>query len=135
MTGDADEIQRQSRILRKQGEELDAVIHHCQIFIPARAADYAGIGVIVDIQRYCVVTRDKINGIETYEIGGYRSTDLKTTPPTLSYDSPVAASLRGLQVGDESPEVTIAGKCQYFKILALRLPGEKTEPATTKKAA
>lgn len=125
ITGDADELQRQSRILRKQLSEIDSIIDNWIIIQPAANADYCGIGVIVTCQRFDANTGVAIGRPETYFIGGFRSTDLKTTPPVLSYDAPIAAAMRDLRVGETSVDITIAGKKIYLDVIDLQLPNSK----------
>ena len=123
MTGDADEIARQSRLLRKQLEEVDSIIDNHMIVQPTQSPNYVAIGVIVTFQRYDSVTKEVIGREEVYEIGGYRSTDTKGNLVRISYDSPLAAAMRGLEVGDESTDITLNKMKCYLQVLNIELPG------------
>ncbi len=123
MTGDADEARRQSLILTTQIEELESVLRNHMLVYPATTADYVGIGVIVTFQRYDSVTKEPLGREETYEIGGYRSTDLRGNLPRISYDSPLAAAMRSLEPGEFTADITIKGRKFYLKVLHIELPG------------
>lgn len=125
LVGDSDEIMRQSRILRKQLAEIDSIVDNWIIIQPAAQAEYTGIGVIVTCQRFDADTAAPIGREEEYEIGGYRSTDLKANPPVLSYDAPIAAAMRDLKAGEISADISIAGRKIYLEVRALRLPNAK----------
>lgn len=123
MTGDEDEIARHSKLLRKQLEEVDSIIDNHIIVQPTRSTTHVAIGVIVTFQRYDTLTREAIGREEVYEIGGYRSTDVKGNLPRISYDAPLAAAMHSLEVGDETSDITINRKKCYLKVLNIELPG------------
>jgi transcription elongation GreA/GreB family factor len=123
MTGDADEVARQSKLLRKQLEEVDSIIDNHIIVHPTRSTDHVAIGVIVTFQRYDALTKQPIGRQEVYEIGGYRSTDVNGNLPRISYDAPLAAAMRSLEVGEETADITIKGKKFFLKVLKIELPG------------
>jgi transcription elongation GreA/GreB family factor len=123
MTGDADETRRQSLIIARQIEELESVLRNCILLPPPTVAEYVGIGVIVMFQRYDSVTKEPLGREETYEIGGYRSTDLRGNLPRISYDSPLASAMHGLEVGEYTADITLKSKDIYLKVLHIELPG------------
>lgn len=124
-TGDADEIQRQARIIREQIDDYDSIIRNCILYYPASKAEYVGPGVVVEIQRFDAVTSKPIGAPEIYEIGGYRTTDIKRNPMKLSYDAPIASAIRSLEIGELSSVVTIAGREIYVEVRDIWLPNQK----------
>ena len=123
MTGDADEVRRQSLIFQEQIKELESIMRNYILVYPATHANYVGIGVIVTFQRYDSETNHSIGREETFEIGGYRSTDIKGNLPRMSYDAPLAAAMRGLEVGDQTADITLNRMRCYLKVLNIELPG------------
>ena len=131
LTGDEDECRRESLIFSTQIEEIESVLRNYILVYPATSANHVGIGTIVTFQRYDSISQEPIGREETYEIGCYRTTDLRGNLPKISYDAPLAAAMRGLEVGDTTADITIKGKKFYLDVLKIELtgkPGRDDEP-------
>ncbi len=122
MGGERMELTRLLGIETRQLNELQNILNHLEVVEPAKSAHVVAIGTIATIQRYDE-NGDERGNPETYYVGGYGSTDTKTSPPTVSYDSIILAPLMGKGVDGESHEIRIGnGETQYVELLTLGLP-------------
>ncbi len=120
------ELERQKGVEEKLLRELKFVIDHLQVVGPVASADTAEIGTVITIRRYEYDTGELYaRGNEQYHIGGYSSTDLRSSPPTMSYDSPLIRTLIGKPVDSmrEPEEVLLTNGRRYFvELMEISLP-------------
>lgn len=117
------EILRQKQIVDQFIADGHFILSNCQLVKPPKDASVAAIDCVITIQRYDADGNPKRDS-ETYLIGGYGSTNLRTSPPTLSYDSLLVSALMGQKVDleREHEEVMLETGLTYVELRDIQLP-------------
>ncbi len=110
----------------QQTLQIDAIIANAVVAEEPTDVERLRVGNLATVQR-----RDQndnpIGKPERYRVVGYQETDLKTNPPSLSYDSPLLAQLMGRRVDPnrDPAKVVIGGKSIGVELIEIDLDTSK----------